>query len=216
MTAPIPVDIWSDIACPFCYIGKRKLEAAISSTGIPVEITYHSFELDPHATDEAPGAHTEKLAQKMGVTPQHAEEMGQRVVDAAAQVGITMDYSRVQGPRTRTAHQLLHYAKQHGLQAEMKERLMSAYFTDGMHVGDIEQLADLAAEVGLDRSDVVRSLTADEHLAAVEADVQQAQNYGIQGVPFFVLDGKYAISGAQEPETFARALTQVRDERVSA
>ncbi|SJN10782.1 2-hydroxychromene-2-carboxylate isomerase/DsbA-like thioredoxin domain [Leucobacter sp. 7(1)] len=216
MTAPITVDVWSDIACPFCYIGKRKLEAAVTSTGIPVEITYHSFELDPEATDEAPGAHAEKLAKKMGVSREQAEAMGRRVVDSAAEVGVTMDYSRVQGTRTRTAHQLLHYAKQRGRQAEMKERLMSAYFTDGVHVGNIDALADLAAEIGLDRADVVRSLTADEYLAAVEADVQQAQSYGIQGVPFFVLDGKYAISGAQEPETFARALTQVRDERVSA
>lgn len=216
MTEPITIDVWSDIACPFCYIGKRKLESAVASSGVPVDIVYHSFELDPNAAESGAGEHAAKLAQKMGVSVEEAEEMGRRMVAAGAEVGLAMDYSRVQGTKTIKAHELLHYAKGHGLQSEMKERLLSAYFAEGVNVGQIEALADLAAEVGLDRADVVRSLSAEEHLPAVQADLRQAQEFGIQGVPFYVLDGKYAISGAQEPATFERALKQVQSERVSA
>jgi predicted DsbA family dithiol-disulfide isomerase len=114
---------------------------------------------------------------------------------------------------TIKAHELLHYAKAHGRQLDMKESLLKAYFVDGGHVGRIDDLADLAAGIGLDRADVVRALTENEYLAAVKADVAQANEYGIQGVPFFVIDGKYGISGAQDPDTFAQALRQVQSEK---
>jgi predicted DsbA family dithiol-disulfide isomerase len=117
---------------------------------------------------------------------------------------------------TVIAHELLHYAKAHGLQLEMKESLLKAYFVDGGHVGRIDDLADLAEAVGLDRADVVRALTENDYLAAVKADVAQAAEYGIQGVPFFVIDGKYGISGAQDPDTFAQALRQVQGEKAAA
>jgi predicted DsbA family dithiol-disulfide isomerase len=113
------------------------------------------------------------------------------------------------------AHQLLHYAKAHGVQLQAKERLLSAYFVEGKHVGRIEDLADLAAEIGLDRADVVRSLTDDEYLGDVRGDQALAQEYGIQGVPFFVIDGKYGVSGAQEAATFAQVLDQVWGERLA-
>ena len=139
--------------------------------------------------------------------------MGVRVTGIAETVGLHYDYDALQTTNTVLGHQAIHYAKAHGKQAEMKERLMKAYFEEGRHVGRIEQLADLAAEIGLDRSDVVRALSADEYLADVRADQALAIELGIRGVPFFVLDGKYGVSGAQEAQTFANVLKQVVDER---
>ena len=136
-----------------------------------------------------------------------------RVAGIAAEVGLDYDFDALQHTKTVKAHQLLHYAKQHGKQVETKERLLRAYFVEGRHVGRDEELADLAAEVGLDREDVLRSLTSNEFLDDVRADQDLAIRYGIQGVPFFVVDGKYGVSGAQSPETFTAVLTKVADER---
>ncbi len=212
-SAPIKVDIWSDIACPWCYIGKRKFEAGAEAAGVPVEVEYHSFELSPDTPVEFDGHHEEFLAQKMGVSPEQARAMGDRVTGIAASVGLTYDYDALQTTNTVLGHQLIHYAKAHGRQLEMKERLLKAYFVEGRHVGRVEELADLAAELGFDRADVVRSLSSDEYLADVRADVAQAGELGIRGVPFFVIDGKYGVSGAQDPSTFAQALRQVAEER---
>jgi len=138
------------------------------------------------------------------------------VTGIAKSVGLNYDFDSVKQTNTVKAHELLHYAKAHGKQLEMKERLLKAYFEEGHHVGRIEDLAQLAVEVGFDRADVVRSLTEEEHLAAVKADQAQAIEYGIQGVPFFVIDGKYGVSGAQEAATFTQVLQQVRDERAAS
>jgi predicted DsbA family dithiol-disulfide isomerase len=210
---PIKVDIWSDIACPWCYIGKRKFEAAVATSGVPVEVEYHSFELSPGTPVEFPGSHEEFLAERMGVSRDQAKAMGERVTGIAESVGLHYDYAALQTTNTVLGHQAIHYAKAHGKQAEMKERLLKAYFEEGRHVGRVEDLADLAAEIGLDRADVVRSLSADEYLADVRADQALATELGIRGVPFFVLDGKYGVSGAQEAQTFANVLKQVVDER---
>lgn len=211
---PIRVDIWSDIACPWCYIGKRKFEAAVESSGVPVEVEYHSFELSPGTPAEFSGHHAEYLAAHLGASPEQAAEMLERVTAIAAAVGLQYDYDRLQTTNTVLAHQVIHYAKARGRQAEMKERLMKAYFEEGRHVGRIPELADLAAEIGFDRDDVVRALESAEYLDAMRADVAQAGEYGIRGVPFFVIDGKYGISGAQESTTFAGALAQVAAERM--
>jgi predicted DsbA family dithiol-disulfide isomerase len=214
LAEPIKVDIWSDIACPWCYLGKRKFEAAVAQSGLPVDVEFHSFELSPGTPAEFPGSHHEFLAEHAGVSLEQAAAMGERVTALAAAVGLRYDYDRLQTTNTVLAHQLTHYAKARGRQAEMTERLMSAYFEEGRHVGRIPDLADLAAEIGFDRDDVVRSLEAGEYLADVRADVAQAGELGIRGVPFFVFDGKYGISGAQETATFADALAQVAAERV--
>ncbi|GHF26126.1 DsbA family protein [Pseudolysinimonas yzui] len=211
-SVPLKVDIWSDIACPWCYIGKRKFEAAVAESGVPVEVEYHSFELSPGTPAEYAHSHDEFLAGHLGVSREQAAAMGDRVTGIAATVGLNYDYARLQTTNTVLGHQAIHYAKAHGKQAQMKERLMKAYFEEGRHVGRIPELADLAAEIGLDRDDVVRSLTAGEYLGAVRADVALAGELGIRGVPFFVLDGKYGISGAQESATFAQALEQVAAE----
>lgn len=213
MSDAVKVDIWSDIVCPFCYIGKRKFEAAVSSSGVPVEVEYHSFELAPDTPEDVTGTHAEMLAAKMHISVDEAHTMERHMTGAAREVGLDFQHARMQPAKTLRAHELLHYAKGHGRQVEMKERLLAAYFTEGRHVGRIDELSALAAEVGLDRDDVVRSLDAREHLPGVDADIRQAREYGIRGVPFFVLDLKYAVSGAQDPATFAGALARARDEK---
>lgn len=212
---PIKVDIWSDIACPWCFIGKRKFEAGAEAAGIPVEVEYHSFELSPTTPVEVEGSHAEHLSGHLGVPLDQAHAMLDRVSGIAASVGLNYDFDALQSTNTVLGHQLIHYAKARGKQLEMKERLLRAYFEEGRHVGRIPELADLAAEIGLDRDDVVRSLTADEHLADVRADVALAGQLGIRGVPFFVIEGKYGVSGAQDPAVFADALRQVAEERAA-
>jgi predicted DsbA family dithiol-disulfide isomerase len=206
----IKVDIWSDVQCPWCYIGKRKFEAGAALFDGDVEVEYHSFELAPDTPVDFAGSPIDYLSERKGIPVAQVTEMLARVTGIAESVGLHYDYDSVHQTNTVISHELLHYAKAHGRQLDMKERLLKAYFVDGRHVGRIEDLADLAGEIGLDRADVVRALTAHEYLADVKADVAQANAYGIQGVPFFVIDGKYGISGAQDPEAFAGALRQAQ------
>ena len=216
MPEPIKIDIWSDIACPWCYIGKRKFEAGAAQSGVPVEVEYHSFELSPDTPVDFEGSHYEFLAAHKGIPVDTAKQMIARVTDIAETVGLHYDYDALQHTNTVKAHQLIHYAKLRGRQLEMKERLLKAYFEEGRHVGRVQDLADLAAELGFDRDDVVRSLEADEHLADVREDQAVAQEFGIQGVPFFVIDRTYGVSGAQDAATFAEVLTQVAAEKAAA
>jgi len=216
MPSPVKVDIWSDIACPFCYIGKRNFEAGAASSGVPVEIEYHSFELSPDTPDDYSGTHAKKIAEKMRITIDEALAMERRTTEVARGAGIEIDYRKMKPAKTLTAHQLLHYAKREGKQAELKERLMAAYFTEGRHVGHISELAALASEIGLDHDEVVRVLESGEYAAAVAADIQQAQAYGIRGVPFFVIDGKYAVSGAQSTGSFAEVITRASQDKAAA
>ncbi len=211
--SPIKVDIWSDVQCPWCYIGKRKFEAGAAAFGGPVEVEYHSFELAPDTPVDFDGTPVDYLSQRKGIPVQQVTQMLANVTGIAASVGLDYDYDHVHQTNTIKAHGLIHYAKAQGRQLDMKERLLKAYFLDGRHVGRIEDLADLAAEIGLDRAEVVRVLTDETYLADVKADVAQASEYGIQGVPFFVIDGKYGVSGAQDATTFANVLEQVRTER---
>ncbi len=208
MTTPLKIDIWSDVQCPWCYIGKRKFERGVELFGQPVEIEYHSFELAPDTPVDYEGSTLDYLAERKGLSPEHVTQMLDNVTTIAAEVGLDYDFGSVHQTNTRKAHELLHIAKAHGRQVEMKERLLKAYFVNGEHVGKLETLADLAAEVGLDRDAVLQSLTAGEYAIAVEADLAQAEAFGISGVPFYVIDGRFGISGAQSPETFAAALQQ--------
>ncbi len=208
MTQPIKIDIWSDIACPWCYIGKRRLETAVEGFDGEVEVEYHSYELAPDTPEDFAGSHAEYLEQK-GFPASQIGDMLERVSAVAASVGLHYDYEANQPTRTLKAHELLHFAKAHGRQAAMKERLMSAYFVEGEHVGRIDDLVRLAEEVGLDGKAARAALVSGEHAAAVQADIQQAAAYGIRGVPFFVIDGKYGISGAQEPAVLLGVLNDV-------
>jgi predicted DsbA family dithiol-disulfide isomerase len=212
----IKVDIWSDVQCPWCYIGKRKFEAGVAEFDGDVEVEYHSFELAPDTPVDFDGTPVDYLSQRKGLPAAQVEQMIARVTAIAESVGLHYDYDSMHQTNTIKAHELLHYAKARGRQLDMKERLLKAYFIDGRHVGRIEDLADIAAEIGLDRADVVRALTENEYLADVKADVAQANAYGIQGVPFFVIDGKYGVSGAQDATTFTEVLEKVRAERDEA
>jgi predicted DsbA family dithiol-disulfide isomerase len=213
LTSPIKVDIWSDVQCPWCYIGKRKFETGVELFGDDVEVEYHSFELAPDTPVDFDGSPVEYLSQRKGLAVDKVHEMLDRVTEVAQSVGLTYNYDAVHQTNTIKAHELMHFAKEHGKQAEMKERLLSAYFVEGKHVGRIEDLADLAEEVGLDRALAHQALTEGRFLADVKQDVAQAEAYGISGVPFYVIDGKYGVSGAQDPETFKNVLDQARDER---
>jgi predicted DsbA family dithiol-disulfide isomerase len=211
---PIRIDVWSDVACPWCYIGKRNLESGIASfAAATVEVVYHSFELAPDTPVEFTGSEIEFLMSHRGVSAEQARAMIDRVVGIARTAGLEYDYDALQHTNTLKAHELLHYARERGLQLEMNERLLSAYFVEGRHVGRVEDLADLATEVGLDRDDVVRSLVAGEYSDAVRVDMVQARQYGINGVPFSVIDGRYGISGAQPPEVFVDVLARAAADR---
>ena len=211
--SPIKVDIWSDVQCPWCYIGKRKFEAGAAAYGGAVEVEYHSFELAPDTPVDFDGSPVDYLSQRKGMPVEQVTRMLTNVTGIAASVGLDFDYAHVHQTNTVKAHELIHFAKAQGRQLDMKERLLKAYFVDGRHVGRIEDLADLAAEIGLDRDEVLRVLTDETYLAEVKADVAQAAAYGIQGVPFFVIDGAYGVSGAQDATTFANVLERARTER---
>ena len=213
ISSAIKVDIWSDVQCPWCYIGKRKFEAGAGAFGGEVEVEYHSFELAPDTPVDFDGSPVEYLSQHKGIPVEQVTQMLSNVTGIAASVGLHYDYEHVHQTNTVKAHELLHYAKEQGRQLDMKERLLKAYFVDGRHVGRIEDLADLAAEIGLDRDEVVHVLTDETYRADVKADVAQAVAYGIQGVPFFVIDGTYGVSGAQDATTFTQVLERARTER---
>jgi predicted DsbA family dithiol-disulfide isomerase len=208
----IKVDIWSDIQCPWCYIGKRKFEAAVAAFGGDVEVEYHSFELAPDTPVDFEGTPLDYLSERKGISRAQAQTMVDRVVGIAASVGLDYHYDTIHQTNTVLAHEVLHLARAHGRQAELKERLLAAYFVEGRHVGRIEDLADLAAEVGIDRDEAVAALTDHRYLGDVKADVAQAAAYGINGVPFFVFDDRYGVSGAQESSTFLQVLEQVAAE----
>jgi predicted DsbA family dithiol-disulfide isomerase len=215
MSERIKVDIWSDVQCPWCYIGKRKFEAGAVEFGEDVDVEYHSYELAPDTPVDFVGGPVEYLSERKGLPRDQVKQMLANVTEVAESVGLHYAYDDVKQTNTIKAHELIHYAKNKGRQLEMKERLLAAYFVEGRHIGRIDDLADLAAERAFDRADVVRSLTEAEFLPDVKADQAQANEYGIRGVPFFVIDGKYGVSGAQEAATFAQILQQVRDERAA-
>jgi predicted DsbA family dithiol-disulfide isomerase len=214
----IKIDIWSDVACPWCYIGKRKFEAGsglFSEAGEDraVVVEYHSFELSPDTPVDFDGSEVDFLAGHKGISSDQVGQMLERVTGIASSVGLDYDYDILKHTNTIKAHELLHFAKAQGKQLEMAERLFKAYFTEGRHIGRVADLADLAADIGLDRAAAVASLESEEFLSDVRADQGLAQEYGIQGVPFFVVDGRYGVSGAQDPTTFAQVLEQVWTER---
>lgn len=211
----IKVDIWSDVQCPWCYIGKRKFEAGVREFGGEVEVEYHSFELAPDTPVDFDGSPADYLAQRKGLSAEQVASMLARVTAIAAEVGLNYDFDRVHQTNTIKAHELLHFAKSKGRQLEMKERLLDAYFVRGEHIGRIADLVSIAEELGFDGDEVRAALEEGTFTADVKADVAQAAAFGIQGVPFFVIDGKYGVSGAQESSAFANVLAQVANEKAA-
>jgi predicted DsbA family dithiol-disulfide isomerase len=210
----VKVEIWSDVVCPWCQIGKRRFEKALSRFRHrdQVEIIWKSFELDPtaesQASDDRSGSYAHRLAAKYGMGLEQAEQMLASMTATAAAEGLDFRFDRAVHANTFLAHQVIHLAREHGLQDAMKDRLLTAYFTEGRAVGDPQVLASLAAEVGLDRDDVLAALDEGRHAPAVRADQDEARAFGITGVPFFVVDRTFGVSGAQPPETFLELLEQ--------
>lgn len=202
------IEIWSDILCPFCYIGKRHLEAALKdfSGKDSVEIQWRSFQLDPEQ-ETRPGMDVfSYLAERKGISKAQSEAMHTQVTQMAARAGLEYHFEKAVVANSFDAHRLLQYAKTLGLGDAMKERLFRAYFCEGGNIADANALADLAKDVGLDRAAALAVLQDKRFSAEVEADIREAQTLGITGVPFFVIDRKYAVSGAQPVEVFLRAL----------
>ena len=209
VTETVKVDIWSDVACPWCFIGKRRFETAaaeFAEGGGALEVEYHSFELAPDTPVDFDGTEVDFLVGHKGMAPAQVESMLAQMTQLGATEGLSYDFGTRQHTNTVTAHELLHYAKSQGGQLDMKERLLSAYFSEGRHVGRIDDLADLAEEIGLDRAEAVEALKSEQFLADVQADKDQAIAYGISGVPFFVIDKKFGVSGAQDPSVFVEVL----------
>ena len=212
------VEIWSDVVCPWCYIGKRRFEAALSrfEHADEVEVVWRSFELDPHAPPEREGGYAERLAQKYGTSLGEAQAMIARMVNAAAGEAIEMRFDIARPGNTLDAHRLLHLARRHGLQHELKERLVAATFTEGEPIGDNETLRRLALDVGLPVDEVHALLATDDLADEVRQDEADAQRLGVTGVPFFAFDRRYGVAGAQDPEVLLQALTQAWEERAVA
>jgi predicted DsbA family dithiol-disulfide isomerase len=204
------VEIWSDVVCPWCYIGKRRFESALAQFEHrdDVEVIWRSYQLDPSAPRDSDRTVNEVLAGKYGVSVAQAAAMNAQVSDIAAEEGLDYHLETAKYSNTFDAHRLIHLATQHGLQHEMTERLMRAYFTESATVGDTETLVKLAAEVGLDAGEVRAALESDAYAGDVRADEQRGRMFGVRGVPFFAIDEKYGVSGAQPVEVFTSALEQ--------
>jgi predicted DsbA family dithiol-disulfide isomerase len=206
---PIRIDVVSDIVCPWCFIGKRRLEKALAlASDVPVEVHYRPYYLNEWIPAEGM-SRDEYLTTKFG-SPERYKGIAQRVQAAAAAEGLVYAVDSIsRQPNTRDAHRLIRWAEGIGKAPDMKQRLMDLYFTEGADLSNEAVLVQAAADVGLDPEDVRAALDSDKDIAEIEQEVNAAKEAGIQGVPCFILDGKYAISGAQEPEALAQAIQQV-------
>ena len=212
------VEIWSDVVCPWCYVGKRNLEAALAEFPHADEVTveWRSFELDASTPQQMDLSMDEVLQRKYGMSPDEATAANRQMTELAAKVGLEYHLDNVQIGNTFDAHRLIHLADTQGLGGAMKERLLAAYFTEGRSVSDPAELSDLGVEVGLDRTRVDAVMAGDEFGAEVRADEAQAVELGCTGVPFFVVDGKFGIPGAQPPDVLLRLLNRVWDKSMEA
>lgn len=205
------VEIFSDVVCPWCYIGKRRFEAALAAFphADAVTVTYRSFQLDPEAPAVSTQSVEEHLAEKYDRTLEQAREMNRRVTDLAAGVGLDFHLDKAQRGNTFDAHRLLHLAAARGAQAELAERLLDAYFTRGAAVGEHAELTALAVAAGLVEAEAAAVLAGDDYAAEVRADLQLAGTLGVSGVPFFVFDRTYGVSGAQDTAVLREVLDRV-------
>ncbi len=202
------IEIWSDVACPWCYVGKRRFEAALAQFEHrdEVEVVWRSFELDPQAPAERSGDRVAHLAQKYGMSLEQARESQQQMTDTAAGEGLTFRLDIARAGNTFDAHRVVHLAREHGLQDAVKERLLHAYFSEGELISDRETLVALGAEVGLAAEELRATLAGDRFAGEVREDERSAASLGISAVPTFVIDRAIGVSGAQPPETLLALL----------
>ena len=206
------VQIWSDIACPFCYIGKRHLELAAEQTNTLLEIEWMSFQLDPTAPEKTDKSIYEILATKYGKDVAWAKQMNASMIEMGEEAGLTFNVDIQKPTNTNKAHLLLHQAKDEGLQTKLKEALFEAYFVNGENISDKQTLLEIAGNVGLDVEKSEETLNQKKYASEVRDDINLAQRYDIQGVPFFIINNKYALSGAQPVTAFAQALDKISAE----
>jgi predicted DsbA family dithiol-disulfide isomerase len=212
------IDVWSDIACPWCWIGKRRLERGLDAAGHSddVAVTWRAFELDPTAPPiREPEGYAARLARKYRTTLAQAQAMIDRMTEVGAEEGVTFRFDRIRPGNTFDAHRLLHFAHEHGKQDALKERLLTAYFSEGQAIGDHGVLAELGEEAGLAAAEVREVLAANTYADDVRRDESAAQAIGVTGVPFFVFDERLGVSGAQPPEVLARIFEEARQSSVA-
>ncbi|MCM3553541.1 DsbA family oxidoreductase [Janibacter melonis] len=204
------IDIWSDIACPWCYIGKRRFESALAGFAHKddVTVTWHSYQLDPSLPRHYDGTEVDYLVQRKGMAAEQVRQMTAHVAEQAAGEGLTYDFDSLVVANSLRAHHLLHVAARAGVQDEVKEALLDAHFVRGLDIGDDDVLVAIGGAAGVDEATVRAGLEDPEIGREVQGDFDTARSLGIQGVPFFVLDMKYAVSGAQPAEVFTQALEQ--------
>ena len=207
------VDIWSDVVCPFCYIGKKRLEHVAAEVGIELEVHWHSYELDPNAPAKHEDSNTERLARKYGRSYADMEEMERNVAAMAATEGIDFQWQKANSGNSFNAHRIIHLAQSKGLGNEAEEAFFHAYMTEGLAIGEREVVEEIASRIGLDNAEVEYVLNSDELADFVRHDEKIArEQLNITGVPFFVFDQKLALSGAQPREIFLQALQQAQSE----
>ncbi|MEC8885881.1 MAG: DsbA family oxidoreductase [Pseudomonadota bacterium] len=201
------VDIWSDVVCPFCYIGKKRLEKAAEQAGVELEVHWHSFQLDADAPKRQEISNSERLAQKYGRSLAEVEEMQRNIADMAKAEGIEFNWQNANSGNTLDAHRIIHLAQSKGLGSEAKEAFFYSYMTDGLAIGERETLEDVAARIGLNPVEVDVVLDSDEYADFVKFDEATARDQlNVTGVPFFVFDQRIALSGAQPTEVFVQVL----------
>ena len=211
------VDIWSDVVCPFCYIGKKRFEAAAKEVGVELEVHWHSFELDPEAPIRQEVSNSERLAQKYGRTLPEVEDMQRNIAAMAKEEGIEFNWENANSGNTFNAHRIIHLAQSKGLGSEAKEAFFYSYMTQGLPIGERETIEDVASRIGLNPIEVDDVLNSDEFSDFVKFDEQVAhEQLKVTGVPFFVFDQRLAVAGAQPREVFLQALQQVQSEAATA
>lgn len=208
--------IWVDIACPWCYLGKRRFEQAVREHDGELRVEYHSFELAPDTPVDFAGSEIDFLVEYKGMPREQVRQMLDQMTALGAGEGLRYDFEALRHTNTLLAHQALHHAKGQGRQAELLERLFQAYFTQGRNLGQVDELVALGTEVGLDGEELRQALVDGRHAAAVRQDIATARRLGITGVPFYVIDNRYGVSGAQSPEVFAAAFQRATQDRSEA
>ena|SRR5690606_24253860 len=202
------VEIWSDVMCPFCYIGKRNFETALDKFGEKehLEVVWKSFQLDPSLPETAGETYEEYLAKRKGMSREQVRDMFANVKETAKQAGLDYDFDKTVMVNSHKAHEVIQFAKTRSLGNEAEEILFKAFFTEGRNIADTETLIRLGEEIGLDKAELQAALSEKKYADAVNQDIQEARKLGVNGVPFFVMDRKYAVSGAQPPEVFLETL----------
>ncbi len=220
MTEKLKIDVWSDVACPWCYLGKRSLEKALDGFehADAVDVTFHSYQLNPEAHEHSSEPLIDYLVREKGAPEQQIRDSFTVITERGRELGMNYDFDIAHNANTRRAHRLIHFARANGRDTEVINALFGAMFEQGIAVGSVDELVAIGSAAGLDAMQVREALESEAWDERVEADIAQARALGIQGVPFFVLDGRYGVSGAQPVEAFAQVLDQVwnSQERESA